>query len=91
MRLRIIALKKLQNRIYRFYKRYGLALRKPTHVDRGIYKQALLTLSLYISEVLELRKIYHFQEDLICNIVETPLAFNLVPNKVVAMKFEKQS
>ena len=82
-------IKKLQNRIYRFYKRYGLTIRKPTHVGRAIYKQAELTLSLYISEVLELKKIYHFYDDLICNIDETPLVFNLVPNKVVAMKGEK--
>ena len=61
-------------------------MRKPTHVIKAIYKEAESTLALYISEVFELRKFYHFYDDLICNIEETPLTFNLVPNKVVAMK-----
>ena len=64
-------------------------MRKPTHVIKAIYKEAESTLALYISEVFELRKFYHFYDDLICNIEETPLTFNLVPNKVMAMKGAK--
>ena len=79
-------IKKFQNRIYRFFKRHSLTIRKPTHVGRTINKQAEFTLSSFIREAFELRKFYHFYDDLICNIDETPLIFNLVPNKVVAMK-----
>ena len=79
----------LQNRIYWYYKIYGLTLRSPTHVGRVIFKKAELTLSKYILEVSELRTIYNFYDDLIYNIDETPLIFNLVPNKAVAMKGEK--
>ena len=57
-------------------------MRKPTHVSWAIYKETESTLSLYISEVFELRKFYHFYDDLIYNIEETPLVFNIVPNKV---------
>ena len=69
-------------------------MRKPINIGRAIYKETESNLTLYIScfiyfRSIWIKKILYFYDELICNIDETPLIFNLVPNKVVAMKGAK--
>ena len=75
--------------IYRFMSRNNLSLRTPGHIGQLLPTD---TKNVIINYIMELRKTIKeggYDEGNIINMDETPLYLNMIPNKVISQKGEK--
>ena len=80
---------KLYKYLYRFLKWNNLSIRKPGHVGQLLL---LNVKEVIIKYILDLRTIINeggYSEYNIINMDETPLYLNMVPNKIISKKVEK--
>ena len=78
-----------QQLIYRILARNGFFFRMKIHVGQILSKDCFLKASLFINEVWDKRLECGYFDSVIANMDETPLVFNMIPNKTVAKKGTK--
>ena len=64
--------------IYRLLKRNGYTFRTKTHVGQAL-SRLFIQASLFLNECWDKRYQYHFWNDVICNMDEIPVFFNMIP------------
>ena len=75
--------------IYRFLDRNNLSLRIPGHLGQILPKDIFNIISNYITSLRGLIKEGEYYEDNNINMDETPINLNMVPNKAITKKCEK--
>ena len=75
--------------LYRFMERYGFSFRSATHIGQKVNKDALTQASLFYNEVHTTINENGFNTYNIFNMDESPIFFNMVPNKTIAKKGKK--
>ena len=83
------SIKTNQQLIYRFLKRNHFSFRTKTHIGSTLDESAFIQASLFLNVVWNNRKNYGFYDEIIGNMDETPVFFNMVPSKTVAYKGQK--
>lgn len=71
-------------------KRFGYSFRCRTHIGQSINEDALKNASLFWNEVHNTIKENGFGKNNIFNMDESPIFFNMVPNKTIAKRGKKQ-
>ena len=77
------------NLIYKFLIQYGYSFRTKTHIRQSMEKSSLKEASLFWNEVYNNRLKYGFNTYGVGNMDETPIFFNMYPNKIIAKKGNK--
>ena len=72
--------------VQRFMRRYGLVLRQKTKIAQKLPDDLEEKITSFHKFVLNLRKEYHFEIAQIGNMDETPMCFDLPPNRTVDSK-----
>ena len=75
--------------IYRFMQRNGYTFRAGKHIGQKISNNALINISLFWNKVHDIIKKNGFGKCNIFNTDETPLFFNMLPNKTIAKRGKK--
>ena len=77
------------NLIYIFLVKYGYSFQTKTHIGQSMKESSLKEASLLWNEVYNNRMKYGFNTYGVGNIDETPIFFNMYPNKTIAKKGNK--
>ena len=77
------------NLIYKFLVKYRYSFRTKTHIWQSMKESSLKEDSLFWNEVYNNRMKYGFNTYWIGNMDETPIFFNMYPNKTIAKKGKK--
>jgi len=82
-------IKSNMNLIYKFLIKYGYSFRTKTHIGQSMKESSLKDASLFWNEVYNNRLKYGFNTYGVGNMDETPIFFNMYPNKTIAKKGNK--
>ena len=75
--------------VRKFMKRNSLVLRVRTHINQNLPKDIEEKIEKFREEVTKIRENSDYPFEYICNMDETPVFLDLVPNKVVDQKGKK--
>ena len=88
-RRKYMNIKSNMNLIYKFLIKYGYSFRTKTHIGQLIKESFLKEACLFWNEVYNNRMKYGFNTYGVGNMDETPIFFNMYPNKTIAKKGNK--
>ena len=74
----------------KFMTRHSLCLRRATSIQQKLPAQLQKKLETFMHELIAVRSLYNFDENLILNMDETPMWFDIPRNYTIARKGERQ-
>ena len=80
------SIKANQQYIFRFMARNNYSFRARTHIGQRLQNNCYTLASIFLNKVWDKRRAFGFYDTIIGNCDETPIFFNMTPNKTIAQK-----